>query len=572
MAAKPFESRIQNLVYNVDVGIGLRLIKGGLYVLFIFITMLLYTATQFHGLKNPDAMDCAQIARQVAARGHFETYCVRPASMWYLINHTRTHDPRLNNHPDILHAPLWPLTLAAVFKTARVSFPVDTAPRIFPPEQWVIIPLCHLFSLLTGVLVYLLGRTLFDRRTAFLGMTIYFLSDAVWSTSISGLSVPMATFLTTAAIFLALIAVIRRQEEESQLRWLIPLAGSVVLCALAFLTRYATAVVVPALAVFVGVSFPKKGWTWAGGFVLAFLILISPWLARNQVVSGGLLGLAPYTALNETPSYEDNNFERTLAPAVNAGRVIGDLRSKGMTNFKKIYSQTMRSVGDGLFVSLFLAAFFYRFIRNPVHRLRWCLALAFFLLMVVASIWGDETVRLFHLFWPFIIVYGLAFFFILLDRLQLRVRLFELGVTTAVVALGALPLVFTMMPPRSGVPYPPYFPPFVMHVSKLLTPQEMMCTDIPWATAWYGNRRSLLMPVTTEDFFEISDYNKLISGLYITTVTRDKPYVKNLLTGPDKSWFPILEGRIPNDFTLNQGFPLNNMDQIFLTDRVRWKE
>ena len=40
MAAKPFENRIQNLVYNVDVGIGLRLIKGGLYILFILIVML----------------------------------------------------------------------------------------------------------------------------------------------------------------------------------------------------------------------------------------------------------------------------------------------------------------------------------------------------------------------------------------------------------------------------------------------------------------------------------------------------------------------------------------------------
>ena len=81
MAARPFENRIQNLVYNVDVGIGLRLIKGGLYILFILIVMLLYTATQFRGLKDPEAMDHAQLGRNLMTHGRFITQCVRPASM-----------------------------------------------------------------------------------------------------------------------------------------------------------------------------------------------------------------------------------------------------------------------------------------------------------------------------------------------------------------------------------------------------------------------------------------------------------------------------------------------------------
>ena len=95
---------------------------------------------------------------------------------------------------------------------------------------------------------------------------------------------------------------------------------------------------------------------------------------------------------------------------------------------------------------------------------------------------------------------------------------------------------------------------------------------MPWATAWYGNRTSLYLPASLDEFYEINDSTRHISGLYFTSLTRDKPYVRALLTGPYKSWFPILEGRIPNDFPLNQGFPLNNMDQLFLTDRTRWGE
>jgi hypothetical protein len=69
---------------------------------------------------------------------------------------------------------------------------------------------------------------------------------------------------------------------------------------------------------------------------------------------------------------------------------------------------------------------------------------------------------------------------------------------------------------------------------------------------------------------EINDYTKRISGLYFTTITRDREYVSTLLSGSYRTWFPIMEGRIPADFPLAQGFPLGNFDQLFLTDRQRW--
>lgn len=569
--AKPFESKIQNLVYNVDVGVGLRVVKGGLYILAVLIVMLLYTAGQFRGLRDAEAMDNAQLARNLAQRGRLVTQCIRPASMWYLIENSPRHNPLINQHPDILHAPLWPAVLASAFKVTRTSFPTERAPGIYPPEQWIIIPLCHLFTLLTGLLVYLMGIRLFDRRTGLLAVTAFFLSQTVWSESISGLATPMLTFLTTAALYLALIAVNHYDENRSRLAWLAPLAGSLVLCILAFLTRYAAVVLAPALALFIGFSFRKnRGWAWAAAFLILFLVGISPWIARNIAVSGGPLGLAPYTALNDSRLFEDNNFERSLAPSLTAGRIVPDLQAKLIKSFARYYDTRLRVIGDGLFVCLFLTAFFYRFARDPVHLLRWAAGLGIILLLPLAALFGDGTARLLQIFWPMIVIYGLAFFFILLDRLQLRIRLFNLAVTTLFIVLGALPLVLTMMPPRAGVPYPPYFPPFIMHVSGMLTPEELLCTDMPWATAWYGGRNSLLLPTTIDEFYEINDYNKRISGLYFTTITRDKPYARGLLTGAERSWFPILEGRIPPDFPLTQGFPLNNMDQLFLTDRIRW--
>ena len=570
MVTKPFESRIQDLVYNVDVGFGLRFIKGGLYFLFIFIVMLMYTATQFRGLKDPEAMDFAQLGRNLSQQGHFITEYVRPVSLWYLRTHSAKHDAMINRHPDIVHPPVYPVLLATLFKVTGVSFDFNRATGPIPPEQWIMVPLNHLFTLLTGLLVYLLGRRLFDGRLALLATTIFFLSDRVWADSISASGVSLCVFLATAVFYFVLVATTNYQEGLRKLHWVLPLAISVLLCIGAFLTRYALIVLVPAVALHVGLMIRKRTWLWIAGILLVVLIGVSPWLIRNKAVSGGFLGLAPYMALNDSSMFEGNSFECSLSPKIKAGVVANALQTKWMEKMAGFYHLQFRTVGDGILICFFIVTFFYRFARPYVNLFRWSVALGFVLLLCLAAFFGDPTVRLLTIFWPVIILYGLAFFSVLLDRLQFPIRLLNSAVTTLVVLLSAAPLIFTILPPRASVPYPPYFPPFITHVSKMLTADELLCTDMPWATAWYGGRNSILLPASVDEFYEINDYVKRVGGIYFTTLTRDKPYVRGLLTGSYRTWFPILEGRIPGDFPLTQGFPLNNMDQLFLSDRIRW--
>lgn len=570
MAPKPFESRIQDLVYNVDVGIGLRLVKMGLYILFIFTVMLLYTATQFKGLKDAEAMDYAQLGRNVMIHKQFITQNVRPASMWYLIENSPEKNPHIDQHPDILHAPLYPVILATWFKMTGAKFPTAIE-GVFQPEYNVIV-LNLLFSLLTGILLYFLGRRLFDPKVALLGLSIYFLSDLVWRDSISGTGVSIVGFWTIAAIYAAVIAVSRLQDAPESKRWLVPASVALFFCVLAINTRYAAIALAPGIALYIGMAIKRRRWVWISGFIAIVLLSLAPWLARNVMTSGGLLGLAPYTALNDTNLFEENSFERSLAPKLEVSAVRTALQVKWLSTTKDFYQNKMRNLGEGLLVCFFLSAFFYRFVRAPVHWLRWCVALSFFLLVFIGGFFGAATLRLVHVFWPVVIIYGLAFFTLLLDRLQLKARVLTLSVTGAVVVMSALPMVLTFLPPRVGVPYPPYLPGFVGYVSNMLRSEELMCTDMPWATAWYGNRNSLLLPLTVEEFYDINDYTRRVSGLYFTPITRDQPYIRGLRSPRYASWFPILEGRIPGDFPLTQGIPLMNMEQIFLTDRARWLE
>lgn len=570
MVTRPFESKIQDIVYNVDVGIGLRLIKLGLYLLFLLSVMVLYTATQFRGLRDAEAMEYAQLGRNLMKTGSLSTQVIRPASMWYLIENSKAADPQIRVHPDILTPPVYPAILAGGFFLTKGAFSLEQIARTFPPENWVIIPMNLGFTVLTGLLIFMLARRMFDARVAILGITLFFLSDATWDMAISGTGVSVVMFFSTAAVYCAVLAASQRQAGRPAISWLIPIALSALLCSLAFLTRYAAIVIAPCVALFLALSFRERRGLVLTVFALLFVLPAIPWLARNYVVSGGLFGLAPYMALNGTNPITDNLFDRTLAQTLKPGDVITALQTKLLTGVATLYDKGLRTIGDGFAVAFFLTTFFFSFAREPVRRLRWGLALSLALMIVVAALYGDVTARLLGIFWPFVLLYAVAFFYILLDRMQIRIPLLRIGVIAVFVVLSAAPLVFRLLPPRAGVPYPPYFPPYISHVCRMMTPDELLCTDMPWATAWYGSRNSLLLPSTLDEFYEINDYTKRVSGLYFTTITRDREYVRTLMSGPFRTWFPIMEGRIPADFPLTVGFPLNNFDQLFLTDRQRW--
>jgi hypothetical protein len=193
--------------------------------------------------------------------------------------------------------------------------------------------------------------------------------------------------------------------------------------------------------------------------------------------------------------------------------------------------------------------------------------------VILAGFFSESSINMIHAFWPFVILYGLAFFYLLIDRLDLGVRLYNIGLKCLIVALSAIPFFITMMPPHSNNPYPPYYAPVIAKVGQMLNPREVMCTDMPWATAWYSDRVSILLPKDLDQFYEINDYKQYISGLYVTAITKDKPFAKDLLTGSEKTWLPIIaSGRTPPDFPLKQILTINQsrQDQIFLSDRDRW--
>jgi len=569
-APKNFESRVQDLVYNVDVGVGLHVIKGGLYILMLFAILALYTASQFWGLKEAEAMDQAQIARQLMDEGAFNTKVIRPAAVWLYA--TNGIDPRtvMLKQPDITHPPLYPAALSVAFRMIGDSFDPARKFRTFPPEQWAIIPLGHLCTLLTGLVMFLMARRFFERRIAVVAISLFFLSDFVWANSISGLNIGLAGLMAILCLFFAMIGAERYIQSKENKAWMLYLLLAAVCGALTLLTRYSAGWVLLAALLVIGMQIPGRGWSLGGAVVGLALVLAFPWFLRNYLVCGQFFGFTPYLALNGIEPAFTQSFERMINP--NFSTMGRDLQTKWLVNFREFYQTALPAAGSGIIVAFFIVTFFFRFARAHVNALRIGLLAAIVPVLVVAGFFGEGTLRTLAIFWPLVILYGTSFFYILLDRLQLTIPIFRTALISAVITLTALPLLFTFMPPRAGYPYPPYYPSYTTLITQMIQPDELLCTDMPWATAWYGNTSSLLLPATLREFYEIHDLKKRVSGIYFTTLTRDLPYTRTLMTGPYSTWFPIFNERLPVNFPLGEAFFLSGRDQLFLTDRPRWPQ
>lgn len=580
--ALQFESNLQNLVYQVDSGASRKVIQAVLFALFAFAMAALYTFANFQGLKSPRAMEEAQLARNLAEHGRFVTQCVRPFSMARMAARAPDGSAAVFAHPDLLHPPLWPAILAGAFRLGGMPKPgVPTTLHVF---SWDYVPVAlnHFFTALSALLVWLIGRRLFDQRVGALSVGAFLLSDLVWRESLAGTDWAAALFFGLGAVYAALGLVklppgIGPQDDQGPAwRWLVPLVMASLLAAAAFLTRYAAGSFTLLLFLFIGTSRRRRPWAKACLFVLLAFLCVAPWLARNVAVSGNPFGLLFHEALAGTILFPGDVLARSIQPDLPAaGTVIFAIQVKMIENLREFLAGGVGSADTALLLGLFAAMFFHRFVRPASRTLRWCLLPAAGLVLMFAAAFGAESLRALAFFWPLAIPYAWAFFLVLLDRLQFDLRFFPAAAMSAVLALTALPLLVNVLPPRTGMPYPPYFHRYIGWITSMLQPDECLVTDIPWATAWYGGKASIWLPKNIDGVYEIDGKFQKIALAYFTTMTRDKPWVRGLSDpdAPEYSWYQIFAaGKVPANFPLAHGRYAAGSDQMILADRPRWLE
>jgi len=178
---------------------------------------------------------------------------------------------------------------------------------------------------------------------------------------------------------------------------------------------------------------------------------------------------------------------------------------------------------------------------------------------------------------PSMAIYGYAMVIVFFYRLRLELSIYRYAIYAVFFLVTGLPTLFGFLVGGARIQFPPYAPGAMQMIGTLTKPNEIVASDMPWAMAWYADRKSLWLPLLRKEFYEYHDYESLgapIVGLYLTPISRDSNFLSDIVFGEYKDWASIVLG-LPqglNDFPLKSTVGLMNNECLLLMDRTRWSQ
>jgi hypothetical protein len=593
---------IQTMLQVVEVGKGQALVRIIPLMAGLLLVAFAYDYLNYHGLNDAQSMDNAQLARQIVRGQGFTTEFLRPHAVAQLRDFAVSQDfqsgkagdlfppdrfppgtPR--TLPDTYNAPGYPYLLAAWFYLIHPEFDQPATAigtdHIYSGDLWI--PLFNqAFMLMTALMVFALGHRLFDIRVAWMSLAAFLSTDLIWRYSATALSTTVLMFLVTAALICALEifcvgeACFESEERSFGPAWLWAIALSLLLAA-ACLTRLHLLVLLVPLFVMLMVM-PRANFFIPVVIALGVSAAVVPWFWHMSTVSGNPLGSNTPLLLYGQDDYKGNEIYCTTAiPSYE--RLLKDASKKEYIGFRWHFEHAWSLLGSNPMILLFGAAILHQFKRRRTRLFHWLLAGSAVALIAANSL-GDAAPDTFGpwnaviLLFPGMVVIGTAFFFIMLDRLNLQLWLLNNIIVTAVLLLNVLPLVMTISS-SSNLYYnfPPYMPPVIKTFGQYASPDEWVTSDMPWATAWYADRPSLWLPDSITDFESLHD-NVCPTGVILFTPVTSASSIETFTVGEYKDWFPlVLAATAPPNFplTIHTVTAPGGPEYSIWSDRPRWQ-
>lgn len=570
-------ANLQDLVYSMEVGALRVWILRLAVLLLVFLLGGYYLSTQFNGLSNQEAMDQAQIARQISQGEGFTTKFIRPLFLKLQAEHS-SKDLDLQKMPDLVHPPVYPYLLATAFKITGVSFTVDRLKlkdyTNFRPEMVIGIFNLVCFVLAVGIFYTWMIRA-FDDRVAVVAALLFATTNLVWEYNISGLNVSLL-LLFICALGLCLNEAFTAQDYEQPVISLAWLAAASLLGGLAFMTRYSMIAFCLALILVGGLFFRNRLAALLITIVIPLVISL-PWFFRNVGLTDNIFGYAWVYLF----SY-DSTLWRTFVDGIAANVGLKQLITAMALGMGNQVQNLGFYVGGFLLPGVFFVSLFHVYKKVNVKESLWFwLAATLFLLVlnapVIKNLDPRENLELNALIVliPALAAFSAAFLFILVDRLKLPSNVLKIPILVTVILIQMIPLGINFLqrnPPRFA--YPPYFPPVLFIVQDWIDSEEVLAADIPWGTAWYSDRTSLWVPVKKKDFNEINDFKYKISVMLLTPESSNRKLLSEIQTGEYRDWANLIKRTDLKDLPLPFFTPLPpnpEQDYIIFADRVRWK-
>lgn len=516
-----------------DAGI---VIRRSLFLLVLVSLTFCNLFTLFRGLNSPQAMDQAQIAREIARGNGFTTKFIRPIAHQQAVEHKKGAPVPFVGFQDTYNSPLNPLLNAAVLKLIGADDATQWKMRanemVFPLDRVIatVSTLCFLMAI--GV-SYLLVSRIFDPKIAGVTAILMLLCETFWNYALSGLPQMLMLLLFSCAIYF----VYRAVEDASEGR--IPFVPAIiagVFFTLLALTHYIAIWIAIGYIIFAAVALRPRGIVGATVMV-TLLIGMAFVMVRNSGISGTPFGTAflnLYNGMgggNEDYVMRSRNLE--AYPLLNRGIISNIVRTTLLQT-----TSIIPFLGGILIAPLFLVSLMHPFKRPSIANFRWAILIMFAVSAFGLSIFGVSTERLdpnqsHLLFAPIMTAYGLAFISILWSKIPAVISLPMLRNVhhIVIILLCGLPLLITLpsnvmlginRKDSGGIPHwPPYYAPALnLGLSTWINEKEICVSDQPWAVAWYADRISVWIPPSRTDFSAIeslaADLDTPVAGILIS--------------------------------------------------------
>lgn len=460
-----------------------------------------YYSTVFAFLFLNDAMDYASIGRNIARGDGFVSSYITPLGL---------ANKEGLPHPDLWRAPLWPAVLAVFI---RVLGATDQAVAIATGA----------FYIAGAAMVFLLGRELFGDLTAFASALIYIFSAQNLLNSVSGMTETVSIFMMVLAVYLPVASRARNRW------WGDVLAGAAL--GLFYLARYNALLFVPFFALFLWYRRRGESRNFFGRYRLktkradtlwpvvrylaAFILVISPWLIRNYLLMGDpLFSLQKFEPAMFTAAYP--GYSMYMMPEkisviefirTHPQEIWGKITA-GWNEFKEgFFDPATTGVSPYLFW-LFLLSLFIPFNYGPENRqvtnhkgVRPLLA-ACFVVQLAALLVIHFIYRLFFIFMPFYIIFGVAALVWFLRTAADRLPVKKTGFIAVFTALFIGVFIATNLPswdpikkeemPITGLRES------VRAVTDMSTREDLIISNDGHLLAWYGDRYAAKLPLRVD--------------------------------------------------------------------------
>jgi hypothetical protein len=611
---------LQTVIHFFEVGGGSKFFSRASRIFFGLLGVLLlalgYNLCGFKNMATEEAMDSAQLARNIAEGKGYKTLFVRPLSI-YLLKHENETKKNLNDpaqsinlaevkvlHPDLANPPVYPMVLAGLMKVLPFRFAVDTThafwSRVRTPTQREFLRyqpdfLIALFNqclfVVVAVLVFFWARHLFDSAVAWLSAVLLLGSELFWRFTVSGLSTMLLLL-----IFMALVWCLTLLEKETrEPKWVRASAWILAMfCGLLVgagsLTRYSFGWLILPVVIFMILFAGRQRALLALITFFSFAAVLTPWIVRNYSICSLPFGTATYAIVENTPAFPEHRLERSLEPDFAPVNLPVLVKRKLVGNSRQILQNDLPKLAGTWVSGFFLVGLLIAFKNPAVRRMRYFVVISLGVLIVVQALGrtalSDDSPdinseNLLVLLGPLVVVYGSCLFFLLLEQVALPFLQLRYAVIGLFATVLCLPLLLVFLPPRNPpLAYPPYYPPAIQQISGWTRADELMMSDIPWAVAWYGQAQCVWLTLNCQSaFLAINDYEKPIQALYLSRISLDGRFLSQWVRTGDKSWgefmlnclFRKAQGKPgpPPDFPLQYwqpGWP----DQFLLTFREHW--